>query len=126
MPDDTTPLVEVSSIRHVDDTAAVASPEDLVQHRALYDTRPGGWGRDLWFYLCNEVRLAGATAGGSLWKSEWSGGGGGKMRVGRGLSRISFSLWRLHAAAGQLWRIVAMRVCCGSGGGPSLAGVQAT
>ncbi|GAB0490470.1 hypothetical protein MMPV_001707 [Pyropia vietnamensis] len=56
----TTPLVDVSTMHQVDDTAAVASAEDLVHHRALYDTRPGGWGRDLWFYLCNEHTLLGA------------------------------------------------------------------
>lgn len=59
MPDDTTPLIDVSSMHHVDDTVAVATAEDLVRHRALYDTRPGGWGRDLWFYWCNEVCLLG-------------------------------------------------------------------
>lgn len=59
MTDDTTPLIDVSTMHHVDDTVAVATAEDLVRHRALYDTRPGGWGRDLLFYWCNEVRLMG-------------------------------------------------------------------
>lgn len=59
MSGDTTPLIDVSSINDVGDTAEAATAEDLVHHRALYDKRPGGWGRDWWFYLCNEVRLMG-------------------------------------------------------------------
>lgn len=68
MSGDTTPLIDVSSINDVRDTAETATAEDLVHHRALYDKRPGGWGRDWWFYLCNEVRLM--------------GGGGLRVRAG--------------------------------------------
>lgn len=57
MSGDTTPLIDVSSINDVRDTAETATAEDLVHHRALYDKRPGGWGRDWWFYLCNEHTL---------------------------------------------------------------------
>ena len=57
--DETTPLLDVDSMQKVDDVVAVATPEDLVHHRSLYDLRPGGWGRDMWFYWCNEVRCAG-------------------------------------------------------------------
>jgi len=75
--DDKTPLLDVGSMQKVDDVVAVATPEDLVHHRSLYDLRPGGWGRDMWFYWCNEVRCAGW-----LWR-----------RVGRERGNVScFSL----------------------------------
>jgi len=86
--DDTTPLLDVGSMQNVDDVVAVATPEDLVHHRSLYDLRPGGWGRDLWFYWCNEVRCAGR-----LWRrvGRERGSGGGFYLVQSG--NLGRSLW---------------------------------